>query len=98
MDPPWLERGGGKIKRGADRHYPVLKVEDIAAVAGGARVEPVGAGNEGMYRVEPEKGADPVDDLVARAAERGWRLFHIAPAASNIEDVFVHLTQREEAA
>jgi hypothetical protein len=21
IDPPWPERGGGKIKRGADRHY-----------------------------------------------------------------------------
>jgi N6-adenosine-specific RNA methylase IME4 len=24
LDPPWPERGGGKIKRGADRHYPVV--------------------------------------------------------------------------
>jgi N6-adenosine-specific RNA methylase IME4 len=24
-DPPWPERGGGKIKRGCDRHYEVLK-------------------------------------------------------------------------
>jgi len=24
MDPPWAERGGGKIKRGADRHYPLM--------------------------------------------------------------------------
>jgi len=24
-DPPWPERGGGKIKRGADRHYDVVK-------------------------------------------------------------------------
>ena len=23
-DPPWRERGGGKIKRGADRHYPLM--------------------------------------------------------------------------
>ncbi len=28
-DPPWLERGGGKIKRGADRHYPLMKTPDI---------------------------------------------------------------------
>ena len=21
-DPPWPESGGGKVKRGADRHYP----------------------------------------------------------------------------
>ena len=24
-DPPWYERGGGKIKRGADRHYSLIK-------------------------------------------------------------------------
>lgn len=23
-DPPWLERGSGKVKRGADRHYPLM--------------------------------------------------------------------------
>jgi N6-adenosine-specific RNA methylase IME4 len=29
LDPPWLERGGGKCKRGADRHYPLMGVDDI---------------------------------------------------------------------
>lgn len=24
LDPPWPERGGGKSKRGADAHYPVM--------------------------------------------------------------------------
>lgn len=28
-DPPWPERGGGKIKRGADRHYGLMSVGDI---------------------------------------------------------------------
>lgn len=28
-DPPWAETGGGKIKRGADRHYPLMKTRDI---------------------------------------------------------------------
>lgn len=28
-DPPWLERGSGKIKRGADRHYPLLPTSEI---------------------------------------------------------------------
>lgn len=32
LDPPWAERGGGKIKRGADRHYPLLDVEQIEEV------------------------------------------------------------------
>lgn len=29
MDPPWMERGGGKSKRGADKHYPLMKTPDI---------------------------------------------------------------------
>ncbi len=28
-DPPWNETGGGKIKRGADRHYPLMKTKEI---------------------------------------------------------------------
>jgi N6-adenosine-specific RNA methylase IME4 len=28
-DPPWMERGGGKIKRGADKHYSLMKTADI---------------------------------------------------------------------
>lgn len=32
LDPPWPEIGGGKIKRGADRHYSLMKVPDIMAL------------------------------------------------------------------
>lgn len=32
-DPPWAEYGGGKIKRGADNHYPLMKTADIIAMA-----------------------------------------------------------------
>lgn len=32
-DPPWNERGGGKIKRGADKHYPLMKTKDIIAMS-----------------------------------------------------------------
>lgn len=28
-DPPWKEQGGGKIRRGADRHYPLMKTAEI---------------------------------------------------------------------
>ncbi len=32
-DPPWKESGGGaRFKRGADRHYPLMSTEDIAAL------------------------------------------------------------------
>lgn len=29
IDPPWEERGGGKSKRGADKHYPLMPVREI---------------------------------------------------------------------
>ena len=32
MDPPWLERGAGKVKRGADRHYPLMPVDEVLRV------------------------------------------------------------------
>jgi N6-adenosine-specific RNA methylase IME4 len=32
IDPPWNQRGGGKIKRGADRHYKLMKEKEIEAV------------------------------------------------------------------
>jgi N6-adenosine-specific RNA methylase IME4 len=31
-DPPWLERGGGQVKRGADRHYELMPTPAIAAL------------------------------------------------------------------
>lgn len=31
-DPPWMESGGGKIKRGADRHYELMRTKDIMAL------------------------------------------------------------------
>ena len=31
-DPPWNERGAGKSKRGADRHYPLMKTTDIIKI------------------------------------------------------------------
>lgn len=32
IDPPWPERGAGKIKRGADRHYNLMSVKEIKAL------------------------------------------------------------------
>lgn len=31
-DPPWMETGGGKIKRGADRHYSLMRTKDIISL------------------------------------------------------------------
>jgi N6-adenosine-specific RNA methylase IME4 len=32
LDPPWLEVGGGEIKRGADRHYPLMATDEIISL------------------------------------------------------------------
>lgn len=44
-DPPWMERGGGKIKRGADHHYPLMKTDDICALP----VSTVASENSHLY-------------------------------------------------
>lgn len=42
VDPPWPERGGGRIKRGADRHYPLMPVSAIKALPVAALADPEG--------------------------------------------------------
>lgn len=42
MDPPWPERGGGKIKRGADRHYHLMSVAEIKALPVASLAAPEG--------------------------------------------------------
>lgn len=32
-DPPWSESGGGKIRRGADRHYPLMSTREILSMS-----------------------------------------------------------------
>lgn len=32
LDPPWEEKGGGKIKRGCDRHYKTMSITEISAL------------------------------------------------------------------
>lgn len=38
LDPPWPESGGGRIKRGADRHYKLLPVRRMPEVIIGSGV------------------------------------------------------------
>ena len=42
IDPPWPERGGGKIKRGADRHYALMSLPEIKALPIQSLVHPDG--------------------------------------------------------
>jgi N6-adenosine-specific RNA methylase IME4 len=38
IDTPWNERGSGKSKRGADKHYPLLKNSEIVSTIKDSRV------------------------------------------------------------
>jgi len=38
LDPPWPESGGGRVKRGADRHYPLMPVKEMPATIFGSGV------------------------------------------------------------
>ncbi len=66
---------------------------DIAAVRGVARVEPAG---DNLFRVSFDDAADPTDELVRRAVELAWGLYQLTPAQTSLEDVFVHLTRKED--
>ena len=46
-DPPWPEYGCGKIKRGADRHYPLMSIKEIAAL--GKFVQSIAADDAHLY-------------------------------------------------
>jgi N6-adenosine-specific RNA methylase IME4 len=41
-DPPWMEQGGGRIKRGADRHYDLMKTAEIKALPISRLADPEG--------------------------------------------------------
>ena len=44
-DPPWWEVGGGKIKRGADKHYNLMKTKEIARLP----VASIASSNSHLY-------------------------------------------------
>ena len=42
LDPPWPEYGGGKITRGAQRHYPLMSLKEIKALQVSKLADPAG--------------------------------------------------------
>ncbi len=71
-------------------------LEEWLAIPGVERVEPAGPAAENLIRVHVAAAADPTARIVALAAERQWGLRQIGPAQTNLEDVFVNLTRRDE--
>jgi ABC-2 type transport system ATP-binding protein len=84
---------GGRIVHLGLRHPPAAGV--LAAIPGVARVE---ADGENIFRISFADKADPTDALVRRAVAESWGLFQLMPAQTSVEEVFVQLTQKDEAA
>ena len=84
-------RGGRALVVGLRRPPPIAELQ---AVPGVARAEAAGGD---LFRIEPEADADLGEEIVRRAVANGWRLFHLAPAQASLEEIFGHLTQREDA-
>jgi hypothetical protein len=53
---------------------------------------------DGLVRVLPKEGQDPINALVRAAVERNWGLHYLAPEAASLEDVFVQLTTADQEA
>jgi ABC-2 type transport system ATP-binding protein len=66
--------------------------EDLMSLSGIESVEIAGNGRIRLcYR--PEQ--DPVDELVRRAANEGWRLRELTPERRTLEEIFVAITQAQ---
>ena len=72
-------------------HHPPA-MDELMAIPGVTRAEPA---DEHLFRVHIAAGTDPTAQIVALAAERRWGLHQIAPAQTNLEDVFVNLTTHD---
>jgi ABC-2 type transport system ATP-binding protein len=72
-------------------HHPPA-MDELMAIPGVTGAE---AAAEHLFRVHIAAGADPTAQIVALAAERRWGLHQIAPAQTNLEDVFVNLTTHD---
>jgi len=83
-------RGGQALQIGLRNPPPVA---EIAGAAADAEVDAV---NANLFRVRPRGGIDPTDALVRAAVERDWGLYLLQPALASLEEVFGHLTQRED--
>jgi len=82
---------GGRMLLVGLRHPPALG--ELAAISGVERAENTA---DTLFRLSFAEGADPTDELVRRAVKQSWGLFQLTPAQSSLEDVFVHLTRKEE--
>ncbi len=83
-------RGGQALQIGLRNPPPIAQIANAVADA------EIDAINTNLFRIRPRGGVDPSDNLVRAAVECNWGLYLLQPALASLEEVFVHLTQREE--
>jgi ABC-2 type transport system ATP-binding protein len=81
---------GATVLVGLHRPPALAELRAISGVAAAEQAEPT------LFRVQFAAGGDPTDALVKAAAARDWGLYQLKPAQTSLEDVFVHLTRRED--
>lgn len=62
IDPPWPEKGGGRIKRGADKHYPLMSIKEIVAL--GEEIQRVANANCHLYLWCTNNYSSAAEDII----------------------------------
>jgi ABC-2 type transport system ATP-binding protein len=83
-------QSGRTLLLGLRRPPPLSEITSVPGIAAAAPVEST------VIRVDLASGTDAADVLVKLSVERDWGLYQLKPAQTSLEDVFVHLTRREE--
>ena len=65
---------------------------ELLAIPGITQATPNGAD---FIMISFDPANHPVDTLVKTAVEKSWGLFHLSPPTTNLEEIFVQLTQNE---
>lgn len=65
---------------------------EIGKIDGVVSVEPAA---NGLLRVRHSENSSPAEAIVQAAVQHGWKLYHIAPDQTSLEEVFVQLTYQE---
>ena len=74
MDPPWPKaQGGGRIRRGADRHYRLMRLRDIMALPVRDLADPAGC-HLWMWAI-----GNQLDDAIDALRAYGARLINCRP-------------------
>lgn len=86
------QRMGNKLLIGFNQAPAPQALLNVAGVTEASMLD------NGMMRIQFDAENKPAERIVQTAVEQGWGLYHIAPDQTSLEDVFVQLTEQDQAA